>query len=132
MKYLQSHQWSSLTTLFPIKLTCPLCESKFTSQEIGSYGFATKRTDFRPNYWGFNPTEYFFHLCPKCRFCASKNYFEKDLTNIDLKQKIAAIGPLENYNLSEKLNQAAKCLEVIRDSDLETLTDFNLANVWRD
>ncbi len=119
-----------MTTLFPIELTCPVCGAQFTGQEIGSCGFASKRTDFRPNYWGFNPTEYFFHLCPKCGFCAGATYFKEKINSQEFKQKIDSIGILVKDTLSGKLAQAAKCLEAVRECHLQELTDFKLANTW--
>jgi uncharacterized protein (DUF2225 family) len=119
-----------MMTLFPINLTCPVCGSQFESQEIGSCGFASKRTDFRPNYWGLNPTEYFFHLCPNCGFCAGKSNFEETINNPEFKQKMDRVGSLKEVKPSNKLAQAAKCLEAMHECHLQELTDLKLGETW--
>jgi len=48
-----------MTTTYPIQLSCPVCETNFESTSIGSCGYASKRTDFLPNYWGLDPVPFF-------------------------------------------------------------------------
>jgi uncharacterized protein (DUF2225 family) len=121
---------SNMTTLFPISLRCPICEIKFGSNEIGSCGFASKRTDFRPNYWGLNPVNYFYHLCPDCGFCASKSLFESQITHEGVIQAIKELGVLQESSLPMKLERAMVCLELLRDSGLIHRNNFDLANSW--
>jgi len=62
-----------------LPLVCPLCNFFFISWEVKSFGYETRRTDFRPNYTGDNPMRLFYHLCPKCKFCADQEYFNLDI-----------------------------------------------------
>jgi uncharacterized protein (DUF2225 family) len=119
-----------MTTFSPISLTCPVCDILFESNEIASYGHGSKRTDFRPNYWGFNPVFYFYHLCPKCGFCAPKSMFESKLNNSELKEKIDQLGPLSEVSLSKKLERAMICLEIMKDLEIIKKNNFDLANNW--
>ncbi|MGV9171691.1 MAG: DUF2225 domain-containing protein [Promethearchaeia archaeon] len=119
-----------MTTIFPISLTCPVCKGEFQSSEIGSCGFASKRTDFRPNYWGMNPVEYFYHLCPSCGFCGAKDFYKKEITDEKIKQRIKSLDALENPSLPQKIEQAMICLEILNDREVVQLNNFQLANSW--
>jgi len=121
-----------MTTFYPISLTCPVCDTLFTSNEIGSCGYGSKRTDFRPNYWGFNPVKYFHHLCPNCGFCASKKMFENKLGNLELRKELNKIGPISEDSLSKKLERAIICLEIMNDLEIIEKNNFELANSWLD
>ena len=121
-----------MTTFSPISLNCPVCETSFGSNEIGSCGYASKRTDFRPNYWGFNPVRYFYHLCPNCGFCAPKPNFNSKFENPELKKRILELGSLENHSLSEKLERAMVCLEILNELGIVNKNEFALANNWMD
>ena len=119
-----------MTTLFPIQLDCPICDTSFTSNSVGSCGYASKRSDFRPNYWGYNPIEFFYHLCPKCGFCASKNSFDSKFDNPVFKEEILTMGSLPSRSLEKKLERAIICMEQMNDFGLISLNEFNLANNW--
>ena len=119
-----------MTTLHPIELKCSVCEKTFESREIGSCGFANRRRDFRPNYWGFNPVYYFYHLCPHCDFCAPKSVFEMNFDKTEIKQKMDELGPLKNDNLSKKLERAMVCLEIANELGIANVNDLTLANNW--
>lgn len=121
-----------MTTLHPIELQCAVCEKTFESSEIGSCGYASKRTDFRPNYWGFNPVYYFYHLCPHCGFCAPKSVFEMefDKNKAAIKHKIDELGPLKTDNLSKKLERAMVCLEIANELEIVKINELTLANNW--
>jgi uncharacterized protein (DUF2225 family) len=121
---------SNMTTIFPISLRCPICETEFGSHEIGSCGFASKRTDFRPNYWGLNPVNYFYHLCPECGFCASKPLYESQITHEGVIQAIKQLGVLRESSLPMKLERAMVCLELLRDGEFIHSNNFDLANSW--
>jgi uncharacterized protein (DUF2225 family) len=121
-----------MTTFYPISLTCPVCDEIFTSNEIGSCGYGSKRTDFRPNYWGFNPVIYFYHLCPSCGFCARKKIFESKLDNQELREELNKIGPISEDSLSKKLERAIICLEIMNDLGITKKNNFELANSWLD
>jgi uncharacterized protein (DUF2225 family) len=62
-----------------LPLVCPVCNFFFISWEVESFGYETRRTDFRPNYTGDNPMELFYHMCNKCKFCADQEYFNLDI-----------------------------------------------------
>ncbi len=119
-----------MTTLYPISLICPICDISFTSNEIGSCGYGSKRTDFRPNYWGFNPVQYFFHLCPSCGFCGSKKLFDSKLENKELRKRIHKMGPLSEGSLSKKLERAIICLEIMNELEIIKQNNFTFANNW--
>ncbi|MBD3342906.1 MAG: DUF2225 domain-containing protein [Candidatus Lokiarchaeota archaeon] len=119
-----------MTTFASINITCAVCKKNFDSNEIASCGFASKRTDFRPNYWGFNPVEYFYHLCPHCGFCATKKIHEMNLNIKNIKRKIDELGFLEQTSLSQKLERAIKCIEILNELEILTFNDFSLANSW--
>ena len=117
---------------YPIELQCAICDKTFESLEIVSCGYADKRTDFRPNYWGFNPVFFFYHLCPHCGFCAPKRVFEMDFDNekAELKQKVEQLGLIDEKNLSMKLERAMLCFELANELRIIKLNDLTLANNW--
>jgi uncharacterized protein (DUF2225 family) len=121
-----------MTTFYPISLTCPVCDILFTNNEIGSCGYGSKRTDFRPNYWGFDPVMYFYHLCPNCGFCAPKSMFESKFSNLELRKKIDQLEPLSEGSLSKKLERAMLCLEIMEGLGITNKNEFALANNWID
>ena len=67
------------TRVEALPLICPVCNFFFVSWEVKSFGYETRRTDFRPNYQGDNPMKLYYHLCTKCRFCAEEEYFRLEL-----------------------------------------------------
>jgi uncharacterized protein (DUF2225 family) len=123
-----------MTTFYPIELVCPVCETEFTSQEVGSCGHASKRTDFRPNYWGANPVSYFYHDCPECGFCGIKNYYKKQIESEEFKEEIKGIEPLKkdsnNSILFSKIKRAMSCLEAMNEHQIININEFALANNW--
>lgn len=62
-----------------LPLTCPVCNFFFISWEVQSFGYETRRTDFRPNYTGDNPMTLFYHMCQRCKFCADQEYYNLDI-----------------------------------------------------
>ncbi|TFF86853.1 MAG: DUF2225 domain-containing protein [Promethearchaeota archaeon] len=118
-----------MTTLFPIQLQCPVCNNIFDSNEIGSCGHASKRADFRPNYWGANPVEFFYHLCT-CGFCSIKSLFKLEINNKDFIEKIENLGPLRHYTLAQKIERAMICLELLNEFGYVDLNNLDLANNW--
>ncbi|TFF84267.1 MAG: DUF2225 domain-containing protein [Promethearchaeota archaeon] len=120
-----------MTTYSLIKLNCPVCKTTFSSGSIGSCGFASKRTDFRPNYWGMNPVEFFYHLCPRCGFCASMKFIKKDIKHPEFIKKLKSLEPLNKENkLSEKLERAAVCAELMNELKIHLFNSFSLGNFW--
>ena len=59
-----------MTTVFQQHFVCGCCRYAFDDAVIGSCGYASKDSDFRPNYWGMNPLPYFIHSCPRCGYTA--------------------------------------------------------------
>ena len=118
-----------MTTFAPIILNCSVCGKSFKSNEIASCGFANKRTDFRPNYWGFNPVEYFFHLCP-CGFCGPRQIFETKIENDDVKKEIFGLEPLEEHTLPQKLERACQILEILNKYGIIESNEYELAESW--
>ena len=121
---------SSMTTIFPINLQCPICESDFKSNEIGSCGYGSKRADFRPNYWEMNPVYYFYHLCPSCGFCAAKELFKLEIRDKKLKKEIHELKKLENSDLSMKLERAMICLELMNEHQIVNMNEYEFGNSW--
>ncbi|NVM31978.1 MAG: DUF2225 domain-containing protein [Candidatus Helarchaeota archaeon] len=123
-----------MTTWYPIELVCPVCETTFTSNSIGSCGHASKRTDFRPNYWGFNPVRFFYHNCPECGFCAPYKYYQSKFENPAFREEIESLGPLPELDfftgLEVKLERAMVCLETMNDFGIISLNEYDLANYW--
>ena len=119
-----------MTTFSPIRLVCSVCGKSFKSNSIGSCGFASKRTDFRPNYWGFNPVEYFFHLCPKCGFCSPKQIFDSKIENDDVIIEILELDTVQVYDLPHKLERGVLCLEILNKFGIVEKTEFELADNW--
>jgi len=121
-----------MTTMYPIDLTCTVCGADFGSNGIASCGFGSKRTDFRPNYWGFNPAEYFVHLCPKCGFCANEGLFngKKKTFTEHFKDEIKFLGPLDEYSMGKKLERAAVCSEIMIMHDIVKDDNYATANTW--
>ena len=62
-----------------LPLVCPVCNFFFMSWEVTSFGYETRRTDFRPNYEGENPMKLYYHFCPSCKFCADQEYFRLEI-----------------------------------------------------
>lgn len=120
-----------MTTFLSITLYCSICQRSFKSNGVGSCGYASKRTDFRQNYWGFNPIEYFYHLCPHCGFCAPKKMFEHKIDN-SIREKLKEFGILEDKSLSKKLERAMLCLETLNELGVINKDEFALANIFLD
>lgn len=123
-----------MTTFFPIELICPVCGTEFESQTVGSCGFASKRTDFRPNYWGANPVYHFYHDCPTCGFCSSQQIYDTKINNEEFIKHIEELGPLDKASWEEslmnKIERAMRCLELMRDYNIIDINEFTLANNW--
>jgi hypothetical protein len=119
-----------MTNFSLIKLECPVCGEIFSSGSIRSCGYASKRTDFRPNYWGMNPVKYFYYLCPHCGFCASGSYFGQQLFSLELIRKIKELSPLKGNKVSSKLERAMICLELMNATGFSTLNTFEFACHW--
>ncbi len=119
-----------MTTFYRIELICPICGSNFSSNAISSCGYRSKRTDFRPNYWGFNPVEFLYHQCPECGFCAAHEYIKLDIDNPAFREEILLRGFKIANSLEQKLEYAMLCWEAMNDFGIISLNEFELANSW--
>ncbi|TFF90832.1 MAG: DUF2225 domain-containing protein [Promethearchaeota archaeon] len=123
-----------MTTIFPIDLKCPVCEKGFKSLTVGSFGSASMRTDFRPNYWGANPVSHFFHACPNCGFCADLNNYNLTIDNKKFKKEMKSIPLLEKatpqMKLTTKVERAVRCLEKMKRYKIIEINYLTLANKW--
>jgi uncharacterized protein (DUF2225 family) len=111
-----------------------VCGTEFESQTVGSCGFASKRTDFRPNYWGANPVSHFYHDCPTCGFCAPEKMFDSEIVSKEFIKQIKEMGPLKKTsweeNLTRKIERAMRCLELMKEYKIIEINKFTLANNW--
>ncbi|MFO7835181.1 MAG: DUF2225 domain-containing protein [Candidatus Thorarchaeota archaeon] len=120
----------SMTTFSPISLNCPICGSEFESNAVASCSFASKRSDFRPNYWGASPVEFFYHVCPSCGFCGTQPAFDLTIENSEF------IADLENWEISEiqtlsdKIERAMTFWELLTKHGVIDDDAFDLANGW--
>lgn len=119
-----------MTTSRLVSIRCPICKEKFNTVFISSCGYASKRTDFRPNYWGMNPVEYFYHLCPNCGFCGSSDVFDTKISNDLVKDKILKLGKLSDITLTKKLERRIKCYEILHKFHIVTLEERTLMEYW--
>jgi uncharacterized protein (DUF2225 family) len=121
-----------------LPLTCPVCNFFFITWEVKSFGYETRRTDFRPNYSGDNPMELFYHMCTRCRFCADQEYFSLDIEwgkRKPLEDGLAVLykefGPDIGKSLSAKLLYGALVGDLLQSLDLidEPLHDRTMSYV---
>lgn len=119
-----------MTTFTTISFKCPICGSRFTSHQASSYGYVGKRSDFRPNYWGFNPSLYSYHLCPDCGYCAGMKDFFKKIDDPDCIKKIKSLGQINKPSLEQKLKQGLQCTEFLKEFGILKLNEYDMANKW--
>jgi hypothetical protein len=121
-----------------IALVCPVCNFFFVSWEVESFGYETRRTDFRPNYQGDNPMRLYYHLCPRCKFCADQEYFSLDIHWADRKSLEDGLSELFRdhgegvlKSVAAKLHYGARVAELLNALGLidETLHDRTQAFV---
>lgn len=65
-----------MTSLVEIDLTCPICDTRFTSRRIASMESIGQDTDFRPRTLGIDPQPHYVHVCPNCMFAAFELDYE--------------------------------------------------------
>ncbi|MFQ6087790.1 MAG: DUF2225 domain-containing protein [Candidatus Methanofastidiosia archaeon] len=56
-------------------MECPRCGFVFLATGLSSYGFSSRDTDGRPNFWGLNPLPFFVKVCPHCEYAAFTSDF---------------------------------------------------------
>lgn len=124
-----------MTTLHLIELTCPVCDSEFSSQTVvATNGFGGKRTDFHERAAGMQPLPYFVHLCAHCGYAGVTRDFGKDVDPSDLlkEQVWNELAPALRASLpsgSLKYEHAAK-VAAWQGSDARYLADLYLRAAW--
>ena len=74
-----------MTTLQQIELRCPICDTRFRSQEVVSTNsFGGKRTDFHERAAGTQPLPFLVHMCNRCGYSGAERDFteEADVTPV--------------------------------------------------
>lgn len=72
-----------MTTLQLIELHCPVCDTRFKSQQvISTNSFGGKRTDFHERAAGTQPLPFLVHMCCRCGYSGADRDFteETDVT----------------------------------------------------
>jgi len=68
-----------MTTLQQIELRCPICDTRFKSQQvISTNSFGGKRTDFHERAAGTQPLPFLIHMCSRCGYSAAERDFTED------------------------------------------------------
>ncbi len=67
-----------MTTIFPVLVKCPNCETVFKSTTLGSYGHASVDECGCRQFWGLNPMPFFIRICPNCEFINWDSAFSTD------------------------------------------------------
>jgi uncharacterized protein len=73
----------NMTTLQQIELRCPICDTRFKSQQvISTNSFGGKRTDFHERAAGTQPLPFLIHMCNRCGYSGAERDFteEADVT----------------------------------------------------
>ena len=105
-----------MTTLRPIELQCPVCETQFHSQAVAATdGFGGKHTDFHQQASGTQPLAHQVHTCTRCGYSGSERDFAPDAELSPLviehvwSELAPAAGPAQSG--SDKYEAAAKVAE---------------------
>ena len=69
-----------MTTLQQEVRTCPVCEARFPISMVTSSGSFGADSDFRPRFWGPDPTEHFVQACLQCGFSGTEEDFMDGVT----------------------------------------------------
>lgn len=69
-----------MTTLRQEMRACPVCESRFPISLVTSSGSFGADSDFRPRFWGPDPTEHFVQACMQCGFSGTEDDFLDGVT----------------------------------------------------
>lgn len=68
-----------MTTLQQIELRCPICDTRFKSQQVTSTNsFGGKRTDFHERAAGTQPLPFLIHMCNRCGYSGAERDFTDD------------------------------------------------------
>ena len=124
-----------MTTLQQIELRCPICDTRFKSQQVTSTNsFGGKRTDFHERAAGTQPLPYLIHMCSRCGYSGAERDFteETDVTPglrehvwNELAPQVSTV-PITG---SEKYEAAAKVAEW-QALDQRHIADLLLRAAW--
>src|ERR1700712_5833319 len=118
-----------MTTLQQIELRCPICDTRFKSQQvISTNSFGGKRTDFHERAAGTQPLPYLIHMCSRCGYSgAERDFTEEAEVSPGLREHVwnelapqvstAAIAGSEKYEAAAKVAEW-QALDVRHVADL--------------
>ena len=145
-----------MTTLQQIELRCPICDTRFKSQQVTSTNsFGGKRTDFHERAAGTQPLPYLIHMCNRCGYSGAERDFtdEADVTPVlkehvwselapaltavaisgsekyEAAAKVAEWQALESRHVADLLLRAAWCC--VDESDTEAERYFRRKSAWK-
>ncbi len=124
-----------MTTLQQIELRCPICDTRFTSQQVTSTNsFGGKRTDFHERAAGTQPLPYLIHMCGRCGYSGAERDFtdEADVSPglrehvwNELAPQLSTVA----ISGSEKYDAASKVAEW-QGMDVRQVADLLLRAAW--
>ena len=113
------------TKVDSLPLTCPVCGTFIIGMEAVSFGYESRRTDFRPQYTSDNPMKLYHHICPQCKFCAEEDYYSLELDKeqkAQLRERLAALhkkhGSTIERSLAARCHYAALVAEALQEMGL--------------
>ena len=124
-----------MTTLQPIELRCPICDTRFKSQQvISTNSFGGKRTDFHERAAGTQPLPFLIHMCSRCGYSGAERDFtdETDVTPVLREHVWNELAPQLSTVASpgsEKYEAAAKVAEW-QAVDARQVADLLLRAAW--
>ena len=124
-----------MTTLQLIELRCPICDTRFKSQQvISTNSFGGKRTDFHERAAGTQPLPYLIHMCSRCGYSgAERDFTEEAEVSPGLREHVwNELAPQVSTTAvagSEKYEAAAKVAEW-QGLDVRHVADLLLRAAW--
>jgi len=124
-----------MTTLQPIELRCPICDTRFQSQQVlSTNSFGGKRTDFHERAAGTQPLPYLIHMCSRCGYSGAERDFtdEADVTPVLREHVWNELAPQVSSCASpgsEKYEAAAKVADW-QGLDVRHVADLLLRAAW--
>ena len=124
-----------MTTLQQIELRCPICDTRFKSQQvISTNSFGGKRTDFHERAAGTQPLPFLIHMCSRCGYSGAARDFteETDVTPVLREHVWNELAPQLStlaVSGSEKYEAAAKVAEW-QGLEVRHVADLLLRAAW--
>ena len=124
-----------MTTLQQIELRCPICDTRFKSQQvISTNSFGGKRTDFHERAAGTQPLPFLIHMCSRCGYSGAERDFteETDVTPVLREHVWNELAPQLStlaVSGSEKYEAAAKVAEW-QGLEVRHVADLLLRAAW--